>query len=310
MKILEFFQGLGFPGYLLLGALLAIPLAPAAHFLLRTEDDLLIASIANIFFIVMAFLAALIVFWRNPGLLSGVVMWVPIFIVNTVAIILSFNLGGNGYVLSQNPAIQEWKVFFYSLFAYLIPLVIGYTLRHQRDRTGWFELKIDRIKQNGDIAGLIHALDNPNVVTRRDAARALSELNEPAALEPLINALNDEDPEVRIRAIKGLLALSDGRSLEPLLARLNDPDLLVAHASATALATIGDKTAVEPLIAVLRSRRPTVSLAAAKSLGQIGDPCAIEPLVEALGADESLRKAAAAALVHLGDPRGTAALGK
>jgi len=308
MKILEFFQNLGFPGYLLLGALLSIPLAPVASFLIQTKDEPLIATITNVTLIVTAFLIALIVLRRDPGVFIGMIMWVPIFIVNFVAILLSLNLGGNGYALSENPAFHEWKGFFYSLCAYQIPLLIGYTLQHRRNRTGLFELNVDQLEEKRNMPGLIHALNNPNVVTRRDAVRALGELKEAGTVEPLINALKDDDSEVRIRAVKGLMELGDQRALEPLLDRLNDPDLLVAHASATALASIGDRTAVGPLIEVLRSRRPTVSLAAAKSLGQIGDPAAVEPLVEALDANESLRKVAASALVNLGDPRGTAAL--
>ena len=220
MKIMEFFKSLGFAGYLLLGALLAIPLAPAASFLLRIGDDHLIATIANIVLVVTAFLAAIIMLRRNLGLFSGVVTWVPMYLVNFATIMLSLNLGGDGYALSQNPAFHEWKGFFYSLCAYQIPLLTGYILRHRRDRTGLFELSVDQIKKKGDIASLTHALDSPNVVTRRDATRALSGLNDMVALAPLIKALDDEDSEVRVCAIKGLMALGDSRGLKPILARL------------------------------------------------------------------------------------------
>jgi len=308
MRFFQFFHRLGCLGYSLLGLILSFPLIPIAFLILRSGDERMVAVTGNLELVVIACVAALVVLWRDPGLLIGALLWVPIYFVSYVAILLSFNMAGNGYALARNPEFREWGGFLYSLIAYQVPLVAVYTARNWRHRTGWFAANVAQMEKRKNVPGLIRALENRNVQTRREAVRALWNVGDVCAVEPLIAALEDGDGDVRQWAVMVLGKLRDQRAFAPLVAALQDPSTAVASSAVDSLYWIDSDRAVEPLLAVLQSRREGVSSPAARNLGHLGDPRAVEPLIEALDADRALRDAAAVALVILGAQRGLEAI--
>ncbi|MDN7025588.1 HEAT repeat domain-containing protein [Methanoculleus sp. FWC-SCC1] len=82
---------------------------------------------------------------------------------------------------------------------------------------------VDLLRSEGDVDGLIAALDSSDVLTRQRAALALGTLGDPAAVNPLIRALGD--PAVSVReAAADSLALMGGPAVEPLIDVLEHPE--------------------------------------------------------------------------------------
>lgn len=176
---------------------------------------------------------------------------------------------------------------------------------------------IDQLEKNGDIEGLISALEFKDCSTRKDAATALKKIGDNRALFPLIKALKYKEwhesysvmGSVRETAAEALGILRDRRAVEPLIESLNDKDEEVRWKACWALGHIGDKKAVEPLIYLLSDDRWHVRRFAASALGKIGDKKAVESLTSVLNDDEwHVRKYAADALGNIGDERAVPSL--
>lgn len=54
---------------------------------------------------------------------------------------------------------------------------------------GFFETNVEKMKEKGDIKGLIKALTNKDIIVQVEAAEALGEIKDARAVEPLIKAL-------------------------------------------------------------------------------------------------------------------------
>jgi hypothetical protein len=80
--------------------------------------------------------------------------------------------------------------------------------------------RVDRLRKNNDIDGLIRALHSSWLGPR--AARALGETGDIRAVEPLVSALGDGQEYIRKAAAGALGKLGDPRAIEPLSAALND----------------------------------------------------------------------------------------
>jgi hypothetical protein len=169
-----------------------------------------------------------------------------------------------------------------------------------------FKPDVSKLRERGDVSGLVKALLHKSPEIRRHAARVLGPLEDPGAVEPLIAALVDEDDTVRYAAAEALGRLGDQRAVESLIAALEDEDgdRDVREAAAKSLGGLGDRRAVEPLIAVLKDDdplRPAFPSAAASALGELGDTRAVEPLLDFHADQDSwVRSKAASALEMLG----------
>jgi HEAT repeat protein len=83
---------------------------------------------------------------------------------------------------------------------------------------------------------------------RMNAAQALAEFKDPAAVGALLAALNDEDELVLTWVVTSLAALRDIRAVEPLITLLNRaPSSEIRYMAIRALGDLGDKRAVEPI---------------------------------------------------------------
>lgn len=190
------------------------------------------------------------------------------------------------------------------------------------------------------ISALIEALKDKKSSVRRDAALALGELRDEAAIGPLIEALkkaqqwelnrrpgsvqesmrlallkigkvNDDpfikrlktgDATVRSIVIRVLAELKSKKAVEPLVSLLKDYHWGIRSSAADALGMIGDKRAVKPLSATLKGKEQWIRISAARSLGMIGDKRAVEPLISLLK-DEKAGSYAASALGEIKDKR-------
>lgn len=101
---------------------------------------------------------------------------------------------------------------------------------------------IEKLKEKGDVEGLIKALRHDDGVVRLRAQSALADLGD-MVVEPLIAALEDKESSVRGGAAGALGDLRDARAVEPLIAALKDKEYWVREAAAVALRRIGGEEA-------------------------------------------------------------------
>ena len=104
-----------------------------------------------------------------------------------------------------------------------------------------------------EIDAHIAAFKSENGSDRRNAAKALRDLNDKRAVVPLIAALKDKNDLVKEYAADILGYLKDKRAVVPLIAALKDKDnnVYFRASAATALGELKDKRAVAPLTAAL-----------------------------------------------------------
>lgn len=164
-------------------------------------------------------------------------------------------------------------------------------------------VNITRLKEEKDIPGLIRALRNPDMNVQYEAAQALGELRDPAAVQSLMMVLTDDQYSgIRWKAAEALAQIGTP-AVEPLIAALSHPVEDVRWKAAIALGEIGDTRAIGPLIELLRDEDRFVKGRAAYALGLIGSP-AVGGLIRALReGDGNLRWGAAIALGNIRDPQ-------
>lgn len=116
-----------------------------------------------------------------------------------------------------------------------------------------FRSRVEKMKANGDVRGLIEALSHlrRNAINSAEVS-ALAEIGTPA-VEPLIAAFTtSSDPTLRAGAACALARIGDRRATEPLVAALEKGQhVLVRWTAMTSLGILGDLRAVEPLRARL-----------------------------------------------------------
>ena len=192
---------------------------------------------------------------------------------------------------------------------------------------GIFDKKTDvkKMLKNGDVEGLLQALEHKDEKVRLDAAFILAYLGDARAEEPFINTLRnvkfiaepkkyaglaaskivaedvilqlkkDREPTVRWGAAFVLFQIGTN-AVDPLIETLADQDWSVRGLATVILGKIG-APAVEPLIKALRNENRNVRWGAAIALGDIRDERAVEPLTLALkDEDDGVRIAANEAL--------------
>jgi HEAT repeat protein len=145
-------------------------------------------------------------------------------------------------------------------------------------------------------------LVDPAPAARREAAEALGDLNDAAALPLLCSLLWDVDVEVRRSAVAALGKHRDPRSIPALTQALRDPDWEVPCLAVEALGQIGSP-ALPVLVSGLEAEFYRVRRRAARELGRLRCSHAVPDLCEALqDEDAAVRHAAALALGQIGKP--------
>jgi len=167
-----------------------------------------------------------------------------------------------------------------------------------REKAAWVLGQIRDIRAEEP---LLAVLKDQNSGIQGRAAEALGQIGDTRAVESLITALKDENNEIRRIAAQALGQIGDPQAVEPLLSVLKDQNSGIQGKAAEVLGQIGDPRAVEPLIAALEDENNEVRQMAAQALGQLGDSRAVEPLVTSLRSPYQVQKAAAEALVKIGN---------
>ncbi len=132
--------------------------------------------------------------------------------------------------------------------------LIGYLSDPDPDVRGKVALILGVLREQRAVPALIATLTDNKTVwdAARDAAWALGEIGDTAAVEPLIDVLNE--PVVAGPAVEALAKLGDPRMVEALIryfSQTGDPSV------ATVLGNFGDQRAVTVLIAALGARHPS-----------------------------------------------------
>ena len=190
---------------------------------------------------------------------------------------------------------------------------------------------------------LLAGAKSPQVNVREAALTGLGNLRDPRVVPALLTALDDPAPGARSNAIRALSLQRDARVVPALLAHADDKDINTRHAIISALGELGDPRAADILLAALGDKaantrnlavqyifnmlpdapariadRLAILLAstdegihdnAVAVLGRMGDPRALEPtLVLLKNPQEYIRQQALQSLLHIDNPRATAAL--
>ncbi|MEW5953614.1 MAG: HEAT repeat domain-containing protein [Bacillota bacterium] len=128
---------------------------------------------------------------------------------------------------------------------------------------------------------LINDLRNKYWITRRNAARQLGEIGNPAAVFPLIEALGDDEESVKESAVVALGIIGRPAVMPLINVILDEEKCEIRSEAGDALVRIG-KPAVKPLVKVLNNCNDIVFGYVSDILGRIGDPEAVLPLIYCL----------------------------
>ncbi len=162
-------------------------------------------------------------------------------------------------------------------------------------------MDIERMRERGDILGLIRTLDHSSAEVRYQAADALGTLHDSAAGERLAQALRDPDCGVRWKAAEALGRL--GASAVPhLFSALQDPATDVRWRAALALGDTRQEEAIPLLIEALSDPDPYVQGRSAIALAQFGAPALPFLATASKGDIVRIQEGAIRALGRMGDP--------
>ena len=156
---------------------------------------------------------------------------------------------------------------------------------------------------------LTRALTSDRPEVRFQAVLGVAELAPDEAAALLLPLLTDADAEVRGQVIAVLAELHEPHLTGHVAGALDDPAANVRLEAALALAAFGDPRAEAPLLAALQNRNRIAEVA--RGLAELGCTAAAQPIAEIASSwftPPQLRAELGAALVRLGDPRGTTVL--
>lgn len=145
------------------------------------------------------------------------------------------------------------------------------------------------LAQIGDPAavdGLLNLIGNDDASIRQAAVSALNSVIEPSMSERIIPLLHDPDPNVRESAVKiaGYFGYPD--SAGALLELSRDTNERVRCAAIEHLPYVEDERAFEILVEAIKRETPSVRAAAARALGTMDAPEVVHPLIEGLSDED------------------------
>lgn len=177
----------------------------------------------------------------------------------------------------------------------------------QLQSSDFFERE-EAVKNLGDcnqdeaVAGLVTALEDPNLGIRELAADFLIQIKSVIGAQLLIRFLGHEDIGTRNLAAEILMKIGKP-AVQPLIDDLVDDDYDIRKFIVDILGIIGDEAAVGPLCERLSDNNLNVAISATEALGEIGSPEAIPALEKAYEQIEDARLQAVEALGKIGDPK-------
>lgn len=155
---------------------------------------------------------------------------------------------------------------------------------------------VDKLAAKRDLKGLAKAVVNSDPQVRAEAARALGEIDDPAAVPFLVDQLSgQQDEEVIESGAAALRAMGD--TAVPVLAKgLREADDDKRPAYSALLGRMGEAYGQVPLIEATRDGGPAVRGTAAFGLGLIGTPEATQRIIEVFESDPDMDARGLAAL--------------
>jgi HEAT repeat protein len=164
-----------------------------------------------------------------------------------------------------------------------------------------FGPKPEKLKEKGDVEGLLKLLDHKKLEVRKEVAEILREWAKPECKSALLKALKDENQGIRVYAVQGLAKLKDPQTDEALTSATQDSDWEVRKEALSALVKSGRN--VDATLQAIRFNSAELRELAAVRLGDAGGPQAVEALIAALKDEEELvRLRAVNALAKIKDP--------
>lgn len=141
------------------------------------------------------------------------------------------------------------------------------------------ELLVSLRDQSFDV--LIGALQNENIIVRRQAVIALGKIGDERAVEHIALMLNDQDPGVRFYVPVSLDMIGGQKIIEPLHRALKNEIAQVRTAAADILGRLEDQTGMDLLLELLADDNSYVKTSATNALIKIGEPAVVK-LIEIL----------------------------
>jgi HEAT repeat protein len=164
-----------------------------------------------------------------------------------------------------------------------------------------FSPKPEKLKERGDLEGLIRLLDHKKLEVRKEVAVLLRDWGKAECRPALLKALKDENQGVRVYAVQGLARLKDPQTDSALEGATQDSDWEVRKEALSALVKSGRN--LQATLEAIRFDSAELRELAATRLGESGGPQAVQALVGALKDEEELvRLRAVNALARIKDP--------
>ena len=145
------------------------------------------------------------------------------------------------------------------------------------------------LAQIGDPAavdGLLNLIGNDDASIRQAAVSALNSVIQPSMSERIIPLLHDPDPNVRESAVKIAGYFGYPESADALLELSRDANERVRCAAIEHLPYVEDERAFEILAQAIKAETPKVRAAAARALGTMDAPEVVHPLIEGLSDED------------------------
>ena len=163
---------------------------------------------------------------------------------------------------------------------------------------------IAKMSKNGDIDGLIKAIQYQDKSIRNQAIIELGKIGNNKSIDPIIRTV-EPIHEMHQLAINSFWSIvidnNDEKMLEPLILALNSQNDTIIQISILGLEKINNHKAIDPIIDVLRRKSRICRVTAASALGSFKNKRVLTPLLEAIADTESVMFRAKESLEKLKD---------
>lgn len=199
-------------------------------------------------------------------------------------------------------------IAFHLIHAVATPDIIPFLLQYADDPDLSTRLQVIRTLSqfNTDSVRhiLIKSLSSANKLIRQTALEGISNHNIVVPAEVICPLLRDPDMTVQSKAIEALVRLKDPNTVGNLIEILNDDSEYVRRAAVEVLNEVADGRAIKNLLSAMRDTDWWVRVRAADALGSIGGPRVVEAVLSLLqDKDEFLRRTAVEILNSVKDER-------
>jgi HEAT repeat protein len=145
---------------------------------------------------------------------------------------------------------------------------------------------VEKLAAKRDLKGLAKALTDDDAGTRRSAARALGEIDDPAAVPYIVEQVSKQKDEQAI--VDGMGALrAMGTAVTALAAGMREGDMNHRTSYIAAMGRVG-APALAPLLEASSDDDPSMRAPASLSLGMVGGPDATKRLITIFNEDDEI----------------------